>query len=183
MTLVEGRSGVEQLEQALAPAAASILLRRRLLVLDLDVEAIGEPFDCTGEVELLRLAHKRDDVALRAAAEAVVELPHGVDGEARRALLVERAPSDIARAGLSQLRAAADHGDDVGRGLDVLDGRILDAGHQPSSATYVSAKRSVIPAMKSTICSGSSPPATRWSTIRRIAARARSCSSRACGPR
>ena len=182
--LVERRRCVEQLEEAFAPAAPRILLRRGLLVLDLHVEAVREPLDRAGEVQLLGLAHERDDIALRAAAEAVVELLDGVHRKARRALLVERTPPDVSRPGLAQLRAAADDRDDVGCRLHLFDRRVLDQCHRyPSSATYVSANRSVMPAMKSTICSGSSPPATRCSKMRRIAARARSCSSRACGPR
>jgi hypothetical protein len=60
------------------------------------------------KVELLGLAHERDHVALRAAAEAVVELLDRVHRKARRALLVERASPDVSRPGLAQLRAAAD---------------------------------------------------------------------------
>jgi hypothetical protein len=135
VALVEGRRRVEQLEQALAAAAARILLRRRLLVLDLDVETVGEPLDRTGEVELLGLAHERDHVALRAAAEAVVELLERIDGEARRPLLVEGAAAYVPRPRLPQLRAPADHRDDVDGGFDVLDGRVLDQCHYPSSAT------------------------------------------------
>ena len=99
--LVERCSRVEQLVQSLPTAAARILLRRRLLVLDLDVEPVREPLDRAREVQLLGLAHERDHVAFRAAAEAVVELLHRIHGEARSALLVEGAARDVARPGLA----------------------------------------------------------------------------------
>ena len=180
--LVEARSSIEQGEQTLAATPARVLLRRRLLVLDPDVEAVGEPLDRTGEVELLGLADEGDQVSLGAAAEAVVELVGRVDREARRAFLVEGAAAGEAAAHLAELRPVRDHGDHVGRGLDLLDGGVLDAGHQRLAA-YSSAKRSVIPETKWTIASASSPRSTRESKIRRTVAWARSCSPRACGAR
>src|SRR6266511_2068507 len=122
IALVERGGCVEEFEQAFAVAATGVLLRRRLLVLDLDVEAVGKPLDRAGEVKLLRVAHERDQVPLRAAAEAVVELVRRVDREARRPFLVERATAEIARPGLAQLRSRGDDRDHVGCNLDFLDG-------------------------------------------------------------
>ena len=99
--LVVGGRGIEQREQPLAPLPARIRLWRDLVVLERNVEPIREPLDRADEVELLRVADERDQVALRAAAEAVVELLERVDGEARRPLLVERAPAGVTRACLS----------------------------------------------------------------------------------
>src|SRR5262249_35217066 len=79
VALVEGRRRVEQLVEPLAAASLHVVLRRRLLVFELDVEAVREPFDRAGELELLRVADERDQVALRAAAEAVEELVGRVD--------------------------------------------------------------------------------------------------------
>src|SRR5205085_2941601 len=79
--LVERRSSLQEREKPVATATASILLRRELFVLDSNVEPIGEPLDCAGEVQLLRLAHEGDEIAFRTATEAVVELVSRVDGE------------------------------------------------------------------------------------------------------
>src|SRR5262249_13885910 len=51
--LVERRRLVEQREQPVAPMPLRLGLRRRLLVLELDVEAVGEPLDGAHEVETL----------------------------------------------------------------------------------------------------------------------------------
>ena len=145
VTLEEGSRLVEHGEEALAAAARLVELRRALLVLERHPEPLGEPLDRADEVEALRLADERDDVAALPAAEAVVEVQVGVDGEARRPLLVERAPPHVAGArALAQRRAQADDIDDVGGGDHVAHALILDPGHQ-SPAAYVSAKRSVIP--------------------------------------
>src|SRR6185503_14501163 len=105
--------------------------RRALLVLEGDPEAVGEPLDRLGEVEVLRLLDEAHDVAALPAAEAVVELLDGIDGEARRPLLVERAPAREARArGAAQRRARGDDLDDVGRRLDLGDARVLDPRHR-----------------------------------------------------
>ena len=90
MPLVERRRLVEHGVEPVAPPARLLLLRRGLLVFERDAEALRQPLDRTGEVEVLGLADEGDHVAL-AAPEAVVELVGRVDGEARRSLLVERA--------------------------------------------------------------------------------------------
>ena len=89
------------------------MLRRRFLVLDLDVEAVSEPLDRLGEIELLGFPNEGDQVALRPAAEAVVELVHRVHGEAGRPLFVERAATHITGAGLAELSALRYDRDDV----------------------------------------------------------------------
>ena len=81
---------VEHRVQALAPPPLRLDARRCLLDLDRDAEPLREPLDRADEVEVLRLADERDDVAALPAAEAVVELLDRVDGERRRLLLVER---------------------------------------------------------------------------------------------
>ena len=134
VALVERGRLVEQRVEPVAPAPSRVVGRARVLVLRLDVEAVGEPLDRAGEVEALRVADERDRVAARAAAEAVVEALHRVDREARRALLVERAAAGHAPADLAQRRAVLDDRDEVGRLLDGLDGRVLEACHQSSRA-------------------------------------------------
>lgn len=57
----------------------------------------------------LALAHEVDRPAMRAAPEAVIEALAVVDGEARRALVVERAQAGELLAGLLQLDHPADH--------------------------------------------------------------------------
>ena len=178
VALVERRRGLEQLvgdarAGGAARPAAAIVSSYSIWTL----KRSASHSIALGEVELLGLPDERDHVALRPAAEAVVELVHGVDREARRPLLVERAAAHVARAGLAQLSALGDDGDHVRCGLDLLDGCVLDPGHHVElGERSSSAKRSVIPAMKSTICSGSSPRSARCSKIRRTVARARSCS-------
>src|SRR6266540_6260639 len=129
ISLVERRGRVEHLEQTLPPPAARVLLRRRLLVLDLDVEPIREPFDRAREVELLGLANERDQVALRTTAEAVVELVDHVDREARRSLLVERTAAEVPRPGLTELSPRGNDRDHVGRRLDLVNGGVFDPCH------------------------------------------------------
>ena len=96
---------VEHGVHALAPAPLRLDARRCVLDLDRDAEPLREPLDRADEVEVLGLAHERDDVAALPAAEAVVELLDRVDGERRRLLLVERAAAGETRSGgSSELR-------------------------------------------------------------------------------
>ena len=94
---VRGRL-LEQRGQPLAAPSRGVGPRRALLVLEGDPEPVGEPLDRLGEVEILRLLDEADDVAALPAAEAVVELVDGIDGEARRPFLVEGAAPREARA-------------------------------------------------------------------------------------
>ena len=68
------------------------------LALQRHAVALGQRLQRRAEVQPLRLHHELEDVAARAAAEAVVELLDRVDAERRRALLVERAQPLQARA-------------------------------------------------------------------------------------
>ena len=135
MALEEGGGLVEHGVEPLATLARLVGLRRALLVLDLDPEPLREPLDRADEVEPLRLAHEGDDVAALAAAEAVVEVEVGIDREARRPLLVERAATHVARArALAERGSLADDVDDV-RGVDhVANALVLDPRHQSVSA-------------------------------------------------
>ena len=117
--LVERGGLVEHGVEPVAPLARLLELRRGLLVLERDAEALREPLDGAGEVEALGLAHERDHVAALAAAEAVVELVGRVDREARRPLLVERAAAGVPRARLPQRGPAGDDLDHVGRRHDL----------------------------------------------------------------
>ena len=132
VALVERGGLLEQRVEPVAPLPVGVGLRRGLVVLERDVEALGEELDGADEVELLGLAHERDRVAARAAAEAVVDALLGVDREARRPLLVERAAPRVAAADLAQRRAQRDDVDDARGLLDRLDGRVLDPRHYAS---------------------------------------------------
>ena len=129
----------EKREEPLLALPPRFHLGRGLLVLERDAVAVGQPLDRAHEVEALGLADERDEVSPLPAAVAVEELVGRVDGEARRAVLVERAPAHPARAALSQLRPGAHDLDHVGDRLDLLDRGLGDYRH-------ARAKRSVIPA-------------------------------------
>src|SRR5262249_48644818 len=116
--LVEARRLLQQRVEPLLLLPLGIRLRRRLLVLELDGEPVGEPLDGAHEVEALRLPNERDRVPTRLAAEAVVRPALRRDRERRRLLLVERAQPRVARAHFSQPRAGLDEDDDVRGGLD-----------------------------------------------------------------
>ena len=146
MPLVEARRLLEQRQQPLAPASLGLLTRIRLLVLERDAVAVGEPFDRLREVELLGLANEGDDVAALPAAEAIEELLGRVDGEARSLLVVEGAEARVARAGTAELRPRRNDLDHVGRFDGLANRCFLDPGHYPSDSAYERAKRSVIPA-------------------------------------
>ena len=121
----------EQRAEPLPPAADGIGLRRGFLVLEGHAEPVGEPLDRAGEVEVLGFLDEADDVAALAAAEAVVQLVDGVDGEARSPFLVEGAPAREACA-----RGAPEGGperhdlDDVRGCLHLGDARVLDPRHR-----------------------------------------------------
>ena len=181
--LVEHRRLLEQRAHPVALLPLLVGMRRCVLVLDLHVEAVGEPLDRTHEVEPFRLSHERDRVAADAAAEAVVRPAVGRHGERRRSLLVERAQPGVAPADLAQARPRLDEVDDVRGRLDRLDRLVLQPRH-------------VRPARRSRVRSGRSSPRdsrrrlrarrrepTRCSKILRMTSRARSCSPRVFGPR
>ena len=72
------------------------------------------------EIAFVHLHHKFENVAADAAAEAVVDLLHGMDGKGRRFLGMKRAEADEVLAALFQAHVFADHADDVRLLLDVV---------------------------------------------------------------
>ena len=66
-----------------------------------------------GKRALVELHHKFEYVAARAAAKAVVNLPHRMHRKRRRLLLMERAQPREILPGLLQAHVFADHADDV----------------------------------------------------------------------
>src|SRR5207253_10427519 len=120
------------LEQGTEPLVAPpllLLLRRRLLVLELDAEAPGQQLDRADEVDVLGLLDEGDRVAALAAAEALEGAASLRDGEARRALLVEWAQPLVRAARLAELDDLLDEGQDLHRRLDALDRLVLDPRH------------------------------------------------------
>src|SRR5581483_7289080 len=133
-SLVEARRLVEQLEQAPAPLTGRILARRRVVVLERDVEALAEPLDGADEAEALRLANEGKDSAALPAAEAVVLALRRVDGEARGALLVERAATGVLRSRLAERRPLLGHTYEVGSLAHRLDRRVLEPSRHVARA-------------------------------------------------
>jgi hypothetical protein len=131
---VELRGVVEQPEEPRPLGAAAVVLGRGLLVLEPDAVAVGERLDSPREVEVLGLADERDVVAAALAAEAVVDLLHGVDRERRGALVVERAAAHVAGAGAAKRGAAADEVDHVDRGLQRLQALAGDRAHAAAAS-------------------------------------------------
>ena len=95
----------ERLEEPVAPVVARAAA---LAARDRHAEARREHLDGLREFQAVHLADEVDDVAARAAAEAVVEALVAVDGEGRRALVVERAEALPRAAGLLERRVVAD---------------------------------------------------------------------------
>ena len=99
-----------------------------------DAGLAGQELDGADEVEVLDLAHERDDVALGPAAEAVVDVLLGVDRERAGLLAVERAQPAEAAPDPLELHVLADDGDDVGRFAHPHDVVVDDAhGAEPTS--------------------------------------------------
>ncbi len=143
---VELGGTLEQGSELVVAPPLLLLLGRRLLVLQLDTEALREQLDRADEVDVLGLLDECDRVAALAAAEALERAAARRDGEARRPLLVERAETLVRAPRLAETDDVLDEREDLHRRLDALDRFVLDAGHQSSSAAYESAKRSVMPA-------------------------------------
>ncbi len=111
-----------QLQQLGPLARSGSLFRRRKLPLGQRNPALArdDPHRL-GKADVLDLRHKRKNVTRSLAAKAVVELPHRMDGERRRLLLVEGAEACIVlRPRLAQPDVALDHLNDVGLLLDGL---------------------------------------------------------------
>src|ERR1041385_1188920 len=134
--VVEGEGGVvDDLEEVILIGFA----RRFLAPRQLDADAPGHVLDRLGEGEALGQREELEDVAARAAAEAVEESLGAVDGERRRLLAVERAESLVALAGELERRDLADEVDDVGGLADAADDVVVEVEqrHQPSSTATV----------------------------------------------
>ena len=89
---------------------------------DRDAVALGQLLQGFVETEPVDLHDELQHVAAFAAAEALVELVHGVHAEGRRLFVVERAQADVARAaGLAQAHVLAHDLHDIDRRFDLLD--------------------------------------------------------------
>jgi hypothetical protein len=118
------------IEQRAEVGLALLLLRlpwrARLPLRHLQARVRGEVLDRV-DVAHAAVGHEEADrVAVRLAAEAVVELLRRADGERGRLLVVERAEAGEVRAGLLQLHVARDDVDDVDAVQQVLLERIGD---------------------------------------------------------
>jgi hypothetical protein len=117
----------EQRVQVLAGARAR---RVAPLARHLEAESRREFLDRVRKRQLVVLHEEAERRAVRAAAEAVVELLVGAHPERGRLLVVERAAGLPLAAGLLELHAAADQLDDVGARDQLVDERLWDAaGH------------------------------------------------------
>ena len=102
------RNGIEQLGSTLAPFVLTFIgIAKR------DARFHGEFFNRSDKVEVLDLAHKRNDIALGATPEAVIELLLGIDRERTRLLLVEWAEALPAPTDSFQLNMLGDDRDNV----------------------------------------------------------------------
>src|SRR5690606_11769278 len=90
-----------------------------------------ELVDRIEELEPVVVHQERGRRAVRAAAEAVVELLGRRDRERGRALVVERAARRILPALALERHARLDHLDDVGARQQFVDEGVGDARHQP----------------------------------------------------
>ncbi len=104
--------------------------------------ALGQLIDRVEELQAVVVHQEADRGAVRAAAEAVVELLGGRDRERGRTLVMERAARRIFLALALQRHAAAHHFDNVGAGQQVVDECVGDTGHgqqqgaRPATATH-----------------------------------------------
>ena len=86
-----------------------------------DAAFAGDDADGFGEADVFNFADEAEDVARDSAAETVVELADGVDGEGGGFFFVEGAEAGVVlRAGFAQADVSLDHLDDVGLLLDGL---------------------------------------------------------------
>jgi hypothetical protein len=131
----EVRGGaLEQRQQPLALAAPLGLARVLGLTLELDARPLGQQLERTREVKPLGLHREAEDIAARAAAEAVVELLDRLDAERRRALVMERAQAGHAvRPSRLELCPRAHELDEIDRVADPLARFVGVARHQPAS--------------------------------------------------
>ena len=119
-----GGLGVD-LQQALGAGRTAVVLAHR----DGYAALVGQVADGVDERHAVVLHEELEDVAVLAAAEAVVALALDVDVEGRRLLVVEGAACHEAAARALERKTVADHGHDVGPAADVLDDGFGDDGH------------------------------------------------------
>ncbi len=117
-----GGCGFVEFEELGTQAGSGGFFRRGELALGQgDAAFLGDDADGLREADVLDFADEAEDVAGGLAAEAVVELAHGVDGEGGGFFLVEGAEAGVVlRAGFAQADVALDDLDDVGLLLDGL---------------------------------------------------------------
>ena len=132
---VEAARPLEQRVQALAPAPALLGTRVVRLALHPHVEALRQQLHRLLEVERLGLLDELEGVAALAAAEAVVELLLGIDGERRRPLVVERTEPGPARADPAQVGLLPDQVDHVHGVAHAVDRVLREERHQNPCGT------------------------------------------------
>ena len=113
---------------------APLPVRRRRagarLARNLQPQRTRQLLDCFGELQVLVLHQKADRAAVGAAAEAVVELLAGADGEGWRFLVMERAAGLVLAAGLFQRHPGVDDIHDINAVEEFIDETLRDAaGH------------------------------------------------------
>ena len=126
---VELRDARHELVERLIGAARACV--RAALVRHLEPQARGELLDRLGEGHVIVLHEEAEHGAVRAAAEAVIELLVRAHPERRRLLVVERAAGLELAARLLQLHARADDLHDVRAGDQLVDEVLGDAAHVP----------------------------------------------------
>ena len=126
LRLEEARGGVER---GVLVAGVGILVAVPGFLRHFHTGALGQFLDRVEELEAVVVHQEADGGAVRAAAEAVVELLVGRDGEAGRALVVEGAARRVLAALALERHSRADHLDDVGACQQVVDEGVGDAGH------------------------------------------------------
>ena len=99
---------------------AALLGRTFARLWNADAAFFSNGADGFGKRGLVHLHHELEDVAALAAAEAMVELLGGVNGEGRRFLLMERAKAAEILAAFFQANVFADDADDVRLLLDAI---------------------------------------------------------------
>ncbi len=120
LLLEEGAGTLVNLDQPDTQRGFACLLGRRVAHLgQRDLQLLRDQTNGFREGNVLDLLHERQDIARRAAAKAVEELPGGVYRERGRFFLVEGAqPGEVLRATLAQLDVLAHNANDVRLLLD-----------------------------------------------------------------
>jgi len=112
-------------------AALAVLVAGAGVARHLQAGALGQLLDRVEELEAVVVHQEADRGAVRAAAEAVVELLGRRDGERRRALVVEGTARGVLPALPLQRHARADDLDDIRPGQQVVDEGVRNPCHGP----------------------------------------------------